>query len=1033
MPEFPADYRTPDGRVPVLISAETPELLAQEAGNIAAYLTAHPDVTAAAVATHLFRTRPARRYRAVVLCDADDAQGRGDLLEGLTALADGRSAPGLVVGREPARAGKVAYVFPGQGSQRPGMGAMFYRESPVYRETVDACHEASLRLYDRSPRDYVLGKIDADDPIQGDIRYIQPGLFMHMVALAAMWDAAGASAAMTVGHSQGEISAAYRSGVMDLDDSLTIVTGRAELVEELSPRGYTMAVLGVDLDTCEQILARHSGWAQLSVVNSAHILCISGERGAVLDIIEKLTAEGVFAKEIRVEYPAHTSIVSEYFPMFQRTVGPRLGAEFLAGGEIPCIGAALGTPMDSSMPMLDYWFWNLRNRVRFDTAITTAADAGATHFIEIAEHPTLALAMAETLADHTATVLPTSRRESDGLAEFTTNLMTLATVDTGFAWDRLAGAATDPVPPLEGFPNTVWRRTSLWADRAAGTDDPVNAPGWGTRLARRGMRRLRVAWEPLERRELLAPRRIVVLDPSGAQGALVEEICALAPGHGATAVHSDEVETAEIDTAVVLVDGTLPDILAGGAWHAGLDVLPEQLVVVTVGGERVTDADAVPDDVHGTAMAALRCAAVEHLGTRIRHLDLDPAQPTGRADQILAAVHIGGESDLALRGGQYFAKRLLPAPAEQSAPDIDHVLITGGTGALGRQLCAHYAAAGSRKITLLSRSGAADPVVADELAALRARHPAQIDALAVDLADPAALASAVAALDDVSLLLHTANVYVGAPVDEITAGDLTRARAAKVDGLTDLVAALPTAPGRVVAFSSLAATIGGRNQAVYAATNRALELATARLREQGIAAVAIGWGVWQDYGAVYDGAVEQAADAGAKPMPADVAIDLGLSDLSGDAIVAGAEWDRLRAMLGVVGTDRLLQHVPDVDDDPPSVPTISPSVPETSSSVPEVPSSVPEVSSSEPDTAPSAPKSPLIGDLSAELAAAMGLGRADAADLDPHLPLVALGLDSLQALDFRKRVKTSLNQDLPVEAILGGATLQEVVELMEHV
>lgn len=1040
------DYRTPDGRVPVLVSADAAELLTLEAQAIAAYVAANTGVTAREVAAHLFRTRPARRHRAIVLCAPDVDGGRRDLLDGLNALANGRSHPALVVGREAARKCRVAYVFPGQGSQRPGMGAMPYRHSHVYRESIDACHEASMRLFGRSPRDYILGKIADDDPVRDDIRYIQPGLFMHMVALAAMWDDAGASPAMTVGHSQGEIAAAYRSGVMTLDDSLTIVTGRAEMVQENSPRGYTMAVLGVDVDTCEQILARHSGWAQLSVVNSPHILCISGERGAVLDIIETLTAEGIFAKEIRVEYPAHTSIVSEYFPAFCVQVGPLLGEKFLFDGELPCYSAAVGGPMDSTMPMLDYWFWNLRNRVRFDLAIKAAADAGATHFIEIAEHPTLALALAENLADYTAAVLPTSRRDSEDLTEFTANLAALAVVDTGFRWERLAVDDGSPTPlPLEGFPNTAWRRVSLWAHRSAGENDPVNAPGWGARMARRGIRRLQVGWQPMERRELLAPRRIGVVDPTGDHGVLAKEISALASSHGATAVSvadASSEELAAIDTAVVLVGGEssnasptgLAAVLADGAWRRGLAALPEQLWVVTVGGEQVSAADPVPDDVNGTVAAALRCAAVEHLGTRVRHVDLDPGSAKGRADQILAAVHIGGEPDIAIRSGQFSVKRLQPAPAPVSADqDLRHVVITGGTGAIGQTLATHYAAAGAERITLLSRSGATDPAVADLVGALR-RGGTDVEALAADLTDPESVAAAVCEwADGPSLLIHTALTYVGSPADEITADGLAAALATKVDGLATLLAVLPAPPGQVVGFSSMAATIAGRNQAVYAATNRALELAAARLREQGIPAVAIGWGLWQAQGTTYQGGTDQAADVGAHPMPAAAAIAVGLADLSEDAIVAGADWAQLRTMLGVVGAAPLLTDVSDDDDETVEETPVVIGVAAAAESVDEAIEEVPAAPVEQAPAKPASASAPLMGELSAELAAAMGLGRADAADLDPHLPLVALGLDSLQALDFRKRVKTSLNQELPVEAILGGASLHEVVELMENV
>ncbi|MEE4022146.1 nocobactin polyketide synthase NbtC [Gordonia sp. PKS22-38] len=1046
--------RLPDGRVPVLVSSDAAELVPAEAAALGGYLRAHPEVSPTGVAAHLLRTRPARRHRALVL-----ATGRDQLIDALDALADDRAHPDVVRGAVAATRRRIAYTFPGQGGQRPGMGRGYYALSEHYRRAVDECHEESMRLFGTSPRDYVLGDVAADDPSAADVRVVQPALFMQMLGLTAMWDAAGATPALTVGHSQGEIAACHRSGAMTLADSLLIVTIRARLVHEHSPRGHTMAVVGIDVDECEDMLARHSGWAQLSVVNSAHILCISGKRDDVLDMVENLTAQGRFAKEIRVEYPAHTSYVSEYQPLFIDALGTSLQNPHMLPGTIPSVGATLGAATDPSMSLADYWFWNLRNRVRFDKAIADSATRhDADFFVEMSEHPTLLLAIGETLAEVgdastvARQVIGTSRRDADGLAEFTRNVAAVAVADTGFRWEALAGKVDGPPPlPLEGFPNTLMRRVHLWADRESGVGEDVNSPEWAARHAGSAVRRLQIEWRPLKRRKLLQPRRIAIIDPTGQAAGPAAEIAAAAADQGAVAevVGSLDSPGLDVDTVLLLVGttGTKPDavtehltaILADGRWRAGSARLPEQFWWLTVGGERVTADDPPPDTVHGAITSALRCAATEHPAVRFRHLDLDARSPESAdssAAAVMSALHVADEPEMALRGGTVFVKRLAPveAPADAASPDLSHVLITGGTGKLGMEFCEHLAAAGAGRITLLSRSGGSADVRRRADAVAR-RHGVDVDAIACDITDEAAIDDLVGTVTvPVSLIVHTAMNYVSAALDDVTADQIDTAIAAKVAGLRHIVRAAPRADDfSVLICSSVAATLGGRDQALYALANRMTDNMAAELRVDGVRAASVQWGLWRVQGPLDDTALSRVAGAGVIPMAPSSAIAAGLgtaipgmnSSLGAETIVMSADWTQLRDLLRVLGAEQILAEVPDEWTAAP-VPVADPE-PETVPS----PAEPQHAGDPEPQVRPQNPASSSApGDvLRAELAAAMGLSDGDV-DLDPDLPLVALGLDSLQALDLRKRVQTTLGRDLPVEAILGGASLREVIDLM---
>lgn len=429
-------YQFPDGSVPVLVTADSAFGVRAEASAIARYLEKRSWITPDQVSDMIFRTRVPRRYRALAL-----ARTRTELLDALRAIAAGIEHPAVVASADPARARRIGFVFPGQGSQRSGMGRLFYEYSAHYRQAVDECAVIYLDRFGHSqPLHYLLN--DGEE-YKETVGVIQPALMFHMYALAQMWQTAGVRPVATVGHSQGELAGGAVAGVMTVRDAVLAVTLRALAVEHNSPEGYSMAVLGMDQDETEALLARHTGWAELSVINSPHILAISGERSAILEIVAAAIDSGKFAREIRVDYPAHTSIVGGFVAEGVTLLGDEMSSTHFMSSDIACYGATLGELITPELAHKDYWFLNLRNRVRFDLAMTAAALDGVDTFIEVAEHPILQLALQENLSlvpsgpggkTRDFTVLGTSLRTATGLGEFTRNVATIAVRDANFSW-----------------------------------------------------------------------------------------------------------------------------------------------------------------------------------------------------------------------------------------------------------------------------------------------------------------------------------------------------------------------------------------------------------------------------------------------------------------------------------------------------------------------------------------------------------------------------------------------------------------------
>lgn len=1152
-----AEYRLPDGSVPVLLSSDSVDGLRAEAAALRDYVAAHPAVTAEQLADMLFRSRVPRRRRALILASAgraavtdgadsgtgpaagsaddvvDPAEGsptraNEQLLTALDAIATGSEHAHVVHGDVPASARRIGFVFPGQGSQRPGMGALFYTQSQAYRAVVDECAAIHAERFGHSqPLHYLLGN---EGQYEDTVWEVQPALMFHMTGLAALWRAAGVDPDATIGHSQGELAAGAVSGVMTLRDSVLAVTHRALLADRLSPRGYSMAVFGMDRESVEALMARHSGWAELAVVNSPHIIAISGERGAVIDLVAAATARGQFAREIRVAFPAHTSIVAEVRADFEGFLGDEMSTPNFTASEIPCYGATLGEVITPDLKQEEYWFWNLRNRVRFDRAVIGAGSDGVDLLIEVAEHPILQLAIQENLSlvpnrpglpARDFRVLGTSLRTADGLSEFTRNLAQVAVLDIDYRWDALRVDDTVSLP-LRDFPHTVTNAKRLWAPLGA-NETPAELA-----VTTPKPQRLVEQWRPLQRRSLTAPRSLLIVDHTGECAEMASALVAAADRHGAEArvvgpreltgacdrrseahllqpdehsrgaenaaprlrIVAEPVQSADetaqaagsprigpasvdtgraragrpgddlvADSLIVLLPPTVDDDSAGAiealtsfyaerAWAPVLSALRPggECWLLTTGGETVHGGDPLPGLFQAGVSAGFRSVGIEHPGIHFRHLDLAANESApAQAVKIVAAVHSSGEAELALRAGKLFVKRLVVDATGETGSlgtGLDHVVIVGGTGQLGLRFADHLAHSGAGRITLLSRSGETE-ALAPELARLRGLGATEIVVRSCDVSDADAAKTFGTEIADrpVDLVIHAAVNYVDAELDQITDDAVRTACAAKLRGLDNLIDAIAlTADCRVLLCSSMAATLGGRGQILYAVTNRMLDVAARRLRARGVAAASLQWGLWSVAGPLDDAGFARVEEAGVFPMvPAD-AIEAGLAGPARDGMIIAADWDFLRALLAVFGQASVLTDLES------AAPRSGSAASASSSGAAGAQPSAGTGSGSAPAASPGAqPSSSGEGSGTSTATEALGgvaldlrmrtellkvIGGDSAESIDATMPLVALGLDSLQALDFRKRVKAELDRDLPVAAILGGASLDDVVLLM---
>ncbi|WP_182884032.1 type I polyketide synthase, partial [Microbispora sp. H10949] len=360
--------------VPVVgwvVSARSPEALRAQAARLADHLDRHPGLDAVDVAHSLTTTRAHFDHRAVITGTTPQ-----ELLDRTRALADGRNTPGIVTGT--ARPGKVAFVFTGQGSQRPGMGRGLYAAYPTFATALDQAIEAlDEHLAGHTPvplREVLLG--DADQTLLDQTLYTQPALFALQTALTHLLSTWGITPHAVAGHSIGAIAAAHTAGILTLTDAATLVTTRARLMHT-APPGGAMTAINAPETAITPHLAAHEGRVTIAAVNTPTSTVISGDHDAVTHLTERFRQQGHKVRALTVSHAFHSPHMDPILDDFHKAIDDLTHTP----PTLTFVSDLTGTPTPPDGP--DYWTHHLRNPVRFADATRTLHDHGATTYLEI--------------------------------------------------------------------------------------------------------------------------------------------------------------------------------------------------------------------------------------------------------------------------------------------------------------------------------------------------------------------------------------------------------------------------------------------------------------------------------------------------------------------------------------------------------------------------------------------------------------------------------------------------------------------------
>jgi acyl transferase domain-containing protein/acyl carrier protein len=456
--------------VPWVVSARSPDALRAQARRLLERVGDDSELTPAAVGRSLTRRSRLER-RAVVL-----GAGRDELLAGLDALAGGRSAAALVEGE--ALGGATAFMFAGQGSQRPGAGRELCDAFPVFDAALaEACDRLDEEL-GRPLRELLFAVDGSAEAAPLDATEVtQPALFALEVALFRLAESFGLRADYLIGHSIGELSAAHVAGVLSLPDACRLAAARGRLMGALPEGGGMLAVEASEAEAIES-LAGFDGRLCVAAVNGPSSVVVSGDSDALAEWGPRWEPLGRRTKRLRVSHAFHSHRMDPMLDEFAAIAGELA----FARPTVPIVSNVTGgviAPEEIATP--GYWVRHAREGVRFMDGVRRLADAGVTRFLELGPGAVLtALAQGsiagadagdEEVATAFASALRAGRREDEAFAGFLARAFAHGADVDWEAWLPAAGGR-----PVE-LPTYAFQRDRYWPDAHAAAGGDLVAAG----------------------------------------------------------------------------------------------------------------------------------------------------------------------------------------------------------------------------------------------------------------------------------------------------------------------------------------------------------------------------------------------------------------------------------------------------------------------------------------------------------------------------------------------------------------------------
>jgi acyl transferase domain-containing protein/acyl carrier protein len=458
----PATQRTgalEEAERPVLIpiSARSPQALEAMARSMRDFARATDASLADIYYTAAFR-RSHHDHRLAVV-----AGSKRELAALLDAHLAGETRLGAASGVAGARP-RIAFVCTGMGPQWWAMGRRLFSDEPVFREMILRCDE----IFRSEANWSLLMEMIApeEQSRMAETQVAQTANFAIQVALAALWKSWGVEPDGIVGHSVGEVSAAYLSGALTLAEAIRVSFHRSRLQQTTAGSGAMMAV-GLPGGEVAPLLESYGGRISIAAVNSPSSATVSGDPEAIQDLAARLEEKQVFHRALRVNVAYHSAQMDPLREELMTSLADLRPREAI----IPLYSTVTGARAAGGEFGAAYWWRNVREPVAFCEAMDGLINDGYDCFLEVGPHPVLASSIHECLSVRArkASVLCSLRRGEDESTSMMAALGALYTIGANVNWE----AFRSPSAAFVRLPAYPWQRERYWSESEESLRDRI--------------------------------------------------------------------------------------------------------------------------------------------------------------------------------------------------------------------------------------------------------------------------------------------------------------------------------------------------------------------------------------------------------------------------------------------------------------------------------------------------------------------------------------------------------------------------------
>ncbi|MBN3876529.1 MULTISPECIES: type I polyketide synthase [unclassified Nostoc] len=443
----------------LVLSAKTASALEKATANLITHLKEHPELNLGDVAYTLNSGRRGFNYRRMLIC-----QDLEDAVKTLGSLAAQQVSTNYTEITERS----VVFMFPGQGSQYVNMAREIYETETVFKEQVDYCSEILKPLLGLDLRHILYPseeKIDEASKQLQQTAIAQPAIFVIEYALAKLWQSYGVEPQAAIGHSIGEYVAATLAEVFSLEDALSLVAARGQMMQQL-PTGAMLSI-PLPADKIKSLLGPE---LSVAAINQPSQCVVSGSTTAVDALQNQLAAQGIECRQLHTSHAFHSQMMEPILKAFAE----RVKKVTLNPPKLPYISNLTGTWITVTQATNpDYYAQHLRSTVLFAQGVEKLLATPEQVLLEVGPGHTLAT-LAKRHPDKAAaqTVLTSVRhpqeKQSDNHVLFTT-LGQLWLAGVNIDWFGFYSHQEHHRLPLPTYP---FERQRYWID-------PPQKTAWG--------------------------------------------------------------------------------------------------------------------------------------------------------------------------------------------------------------------------------------------------------------------------------------------------------------------------------------------------------------------------------------------------------------------------------------------------------------------------------------------------------------------------------------------------------------------------